>query len=121
MSLALVVVLGASITLVITQGSVFDGLRRRGPTLTRELASCPLCLGVWVGSALACYAARSVHLELPLSWATAPYLLGIGCLTGVVALSIHRAWEALDACGGDDSSPAKVPPDDLEPSKHPPG
>jgi hypothetical protein len=97
----LVILQAAAITLVFTQGSLFDVFRLRGPELTRELARCPLCLGVWVGVGLASWAFGSGHLHVPEAGATwraaSPYLLGFGCMTAVLALTLKRLWEGLEA------------------------
>lgn len=101
MSLITLVLLSTSITLVFVQGSIFDRFRQHGPELLRELASCPLCLGVWIGTFTAGFAIDHEHLTLVEGAQTmaqvAPYVLGIGCLTGVLAMTLKRVWDALEA------------------------
>jgi hypothetical protein len=50
MSNLLVVLFSAAITVVFTQGKPTAFVREHGPALWRELASCPLCSGVWIGA-----------------------------------------------------------------------
>ncbi len=98
MTIATIVLMGAAITLVVTNGSIFDVLRVRGPAFSRELFSCPLCLGVWIGMAMTGWACWSRQLEMGDSWPImAPYILGIGALTGAAALTLKRIWEAFEA------------------------
>lgn len=90
-----------SITLVVTQGTLFDAARARGPRLWRELLGCPLCLGVWVGMALWGLLGPAPTLldHLP-RWAGASgEALGMGCLTGVAALTLKLVWIALENVG----------------------
>lgn len=48
--MGLELVLGAAaITLLFVLGSIFKPLREHGPKLWRELVTCPLCLGFWLG------------------------------------------------------------------------
>lgn len=93
-----IVLFSAAITLVFTRGSLFDVFRLRGPGWSRELAQCPLCSGVWIGCGLGLWASYVGHLSLPAPLiGSAPYLLGIGCSAGVVALTVNRVWMALEA------------------------
>lgn len=97
-NVALVVLAGAGITLVLVRGSVFDALRLQGPRQTREFFDCPLCTGVWIGVALGSYSWGLGELQLAPTWLlSTPYLLGIGCITAVVALVIHKLVDLLDA------------------------
>lgn len=50
MDYALLVLFSAAITVVFTQGKIFRFAREHGPALWRELVSCPLCSGVWIGA-----------------------------------------------------------------------
>lgn len=92
-----------AVTLVVIQGTLFDRLRGpEMPRLLRELLSCALCLGVWVGMGVWVLSSRDPSLldHLP-SWAGfGGETLGFGALTGVSALTVHRIWDALDAVGG---------------------
>ena len=101
MNLTILVILSTSITLVLVHGTIFDWFRLHGPQITRELASCPLCLGVWIGGFTAGFAIDGGHLVLiegvQTMGAVFPYVLGIACLTGVAALTIKRVWDALEA------------------------
>lgn len=86
----LLVLEAAVITLVFTRGSIFRRLRELGPpldearprTLWQEFASCPLCVGVWVG-----FAWRLLH-ERPIapSVELGADVLASGASTGVLAL-----------------------------------
>lgn len=90
-----------AITLVVTQGTVFDSLRARGPALWRELLKCPLCLGVWVGGAVWGLLGPAPTLldHLPRWAGVVGEFLGFGCLTGVAALSVKLLWIALESVG----------------------
>lgn len=100
-SLITLVIISVSITLVFTEGSLFNVFRRRGPKLLRDLASCPLCSGVWIGMICAGFAIDQGHLVLIEGAQTigrvAPYVLGIGAITGISALTVKRVWDLLDA------------------------
>ena len=85
------VIAGAAITTIFTLGSIFAGVRARGPRLWRELASCPLCAGWWVGAALDLPNA----LTRPI-WPAAVHLVAVGSLTGCAALLYRRIIDRLD-------------------------
>lgn len=103
----------AAITLVFTRGSLFDGMRSRGPAWWRELARCPLCAGVWVG--FGWFVLRK-QLEMELALADYPPIaahllvaaLGNGALAAVVALTVARAWDALESRGAADDARAEA-------------
>lgn len=98
LSILLIVALGSALSLVITQGSIFDFLRFRGPALSRKLFQCPLCLGVWTGSGLVTYAMVLGHVVLPgRGLEMTPYVLGIGSLSGAGALTTRLVWDVLKA------------------------
>lgn len=83
-------------TLVFTQGSIFKGLRSRGPRLWREFSSCALCVGVWVGMLLRWRDLQGIlgpagAMPSTFDWMLA--LLGFGGATGAIALTIVRLWE----------------------------
>ena len=86
----------AAITLVVTEGSIFTRLRTFGPQLWRQLVSCSLCLGVWVGMAL------YVLHALPIwwSWRLGVEVLGFGCASGVLAYTGAAVWAVLDRLSG---------------------
>lgn len=89
------VLFSAAITAVFVKGSLFSGLRARGPALWREWASCALCVGVWVGTAAAvmsCYYSR-VSVDLLSVFAA----LGQGCVAGAAALLFERVVGLLEA------------------------
>lgn len=73
----------AAITLVFTLGSLFERVRQLWPSFL----GCPLCAGVWIGAGVAVADGIRVPLQV----------LGIGALSGVVALAAARVLEALDA------------------------
>jgi hypothetical protein len=88
-----------AITLVITEGSVFARLRTFGPTLWRQLISCSLCLGVWVGMAM--YAANIAWTyPVMFKWPEAVEMLGFGCVTGVLAFMSAQLIACLDRWSG---------------------
>lgn len=86
----------AAITLIFVRGSIFERVRSRGPALWRELASCALCAGFWVG--LGWFALASWPLQ-----GRAAYLwcFGGAALSAAAALLLVRAIEALEAFSGD--------------------
>lgn len=83
----------AAVTVVLTQGTIFRPLRERGPKLWRELVSCPLCLGWWIGAAgIGC----NDHFGLePLAafW----HVAASGALAGSTALLFRRLTDWLDS------------------------
>lgn len=76
------VLFSAAITVVCTRGSIFEPLRSRGPEIWRDFSGCPLCVGVWIGGA----AWAVEHLGWTFRQVFA--VLGTGCVTGVLALSV---------------------------------
>jgi hypothetical protein len=85
----------AAITLVFVRGSIFEPLRSRGPALWRELASCALCSGFWVGAIL--YFLRGEPAYFAFSyWLN---VLGVGALAAAAALLLVRVLEALESVG----------------------
>lgn len=89
----------AAITVVFVQGTIFGSLRRHGPTWWRELVSCALCSGFWIG--VAWYIVRTWSLEMtelfraagPVFWLSA-FVSGV--MTAVIALFLVRLLELLD-------------------------
>ncbi len=97
METAWIILFSAAITVVFTEGSIFKVLREHGPKLWRELVSCALCSGVWIGTAMWLLSAGFPHAGD--SQAKALYAvtaLGTGCLTGCLALLFVLIWEKLD-------------------------
>lgn len=91
--LARYVLEAAAITLVFTKGTLFRMLRERGPKLWQELASCPLCLGVWVGMI---WRVLRTWPEAHASFAFAADVLASGAVTGVFALAVALFLSFLD-------------------------
>jgi hypothetical protein len=83
----------AAITLVFVRGSIFAPLRSRGPAIWRELASCALCAGFWVGAILYFLRGEPAYFA-SLYWLDA---LSHGALSAAAALFVVRALEALEA------------------------
>lgn len=83
----------AAITLLFVQGSIFKPLRERGPAWWQELASCPLCLGFWVGAA-------SYMLQpgagLPQNAHSLWRVVAAGALSGMIALGCKFVLDTLD-------------------------
>jgi hypothetical protein len=86
------VAVAAAITLVFVRGSIFEPLRSRGPKIWRDLASCALCAGFWVGAIL-----YFLHGE-PAYFAFSYWLnvLGVGALTAAASLLLVRVLDALE-------------------------
>ena len=97
-----------AITVVFVNGSIFGWLRRARPTTCRargfcpfcwankrfrELVSCALCSGVWIG--FAAHAAN--YWNPPAILLTVASFLGWGSLVGVGAWLVHRAAELGDS------------------------
>ena len=101
MNVAFLVLQATGIALVFTQGSIFEPFRRHGPKLWRELAACPLCSGTWIGMIMAAFAVNQGHLVLvegsPTVGDVFPYVLGIGCITAISALTFKRVWDLLES------------------------
>lgn len=97
MSLPAAIVLGAAVAVVFVRGEIFKVFRThpRLPKLLRDLASCPLCFGTWVGLAFALAAG-----------ARAPLLvLGSGAAAGCLALLFVLLVLALEAVAEKGKSP----------------
>ena len=89
-----IVLFSAAITVVFTQGTLFHVLRTHGPRLWRELVVCALCSGVWIGAS----STVLIHqVPFQASFSVLFQLLGMGSLTGCVAVLFVALWEALDA------------------------
>lgn len=101
MSYVTVVLFSSAITVVFTRGTVFASVRERGPKLWRELASCPLCVGVWVGGLVALlFAPRFVMQRVPTFEADGWFLVlflavALGSLTGCLSLLFVRVSDTL--------------------------
>jgi len=95
-----VVLFSAAITVVFTQGTIFKFLRR-GPWLWRELASCALCTGVWVGMGMSLLFSGFPHVggDLLTDLSSLVRLLGVGSVSGCAALLFVAVWEKLDTRG----------------------
>jgi len=91
------VLFAAAIAVVFTQGEIFNFLRR-GPWIWRELASCPLCSGVWLGAGmyLLFYGFPHAGGDLLTILSSISKVLGIGSLSGCVATLFVVVWERLD-------------------------
>jgi hypothetical protein len=85
-----------AITLVVTEGSIFARLRTFGPKLWRDLVSCSLCLGTWVGMGL--YMVQV--FTWPWTWRASIEVLGFGCVSGVLALMGAQLIACLDRWSG---------------------
>lgn len=91
----LTVLEAAAITVVFTQGTIFSKVRSRGPALWRELLSCPLCLGWWLGSG-----SQGLQIALgraDLGWDAPLHVVGAGALSGALALLYRRVTDWLDS------------------------
>lgn len=84
----------AAITFVFTKGTIFKSLREHGPKLWQELASCPLCAGVWIG--MLWRVLRTWSESHGLTVAFAADVLASGAATGVVALVVVLFVALLD-------------------------
>jgi len=91
------IAISAAIAVVFTQGEIFKFLRR-GPWLWRELASCALCSGVWVGMAMSLlfYGFPQPGADLWTIVAVGARVLGLGALSGCAAVLFVAVWEKLD-------------------------
>jgi hypothetical protein len=95
MNYATIVLFSAAITVVFTRGTIFNALRTHGPDLWRELVTCSLCSGVWVGAGVTWLAARYLgfRTDFPLLFT----MLGLGSLVGCVAMLFVRVVDWLEA------------------------
>jgi hypothetical protein len=93
---ALVALQAAAITLILTRGSIFEPLRSRGPALWRELSSCALCAGFWIGLAWFLLASWPVRERATLMWC-----FGGAALSAAAALLLVRVLDALEGPAGD--------------------
>lgn len=88
-----------ALTLVFVRGTLFKSLRDSGPALWRELANCPLCIGVWIGAVWSLLqilrgpVGARAHEWLPLLLDA----LAAGAMTGVVALGATLVLDILDS------------------------
>jgi hypothetical protein len=94
-SLLLLVLFSAAIAVVFTQGSIFSPLRTHGPKLWRELVSCGLCSGTWIGGV-----AAALLLPVDLTVQSAFLVLGTGCASGALAWFFGMIIEVLDTISG---------------------
>lgn len=88
-----------AITIVFIRGTLFDPLRERGPEFWRDLVKCPLCSGVWIGAGYLLATLGVEHLASPTLrdvLGLALEALGVGALTGTVALGVSYLLSALD-------------------------
>ena len=91
--LARYVLEAAAIALVFTKGTIFKRLREQGPKSWQELASCPLCVGVWVGMI---WRVLRVWPDAVATPSFAADVLASGAVTGVVALVVALFVALLD-------------------------
>lgn len=82
----------ASVTLILTRGSILRPLREHGPALWQELTSCALCAGVWIGAAWSVAEGPSSGSYLR----SALDAVGAGATTGVLALAVSLGLDALE-------------------------
>lgn len=94
-TLLILTVCSAAISLVFVRGSIFSRIRTAGPDLWKEFATCPLCVGVWVGAGATVLARfRGILLlDIPLIFLS----LGVGCTAGALALLYVRLIDALES------------------------
>lgn len=91
------VLTAAALALVFVRGSIFDIFRRRGPAWWRELAGCALCAGFWAGAGWHLFEVWQLH-----GWnfhvqTVAASSFACGVLSAVLALSVVRVWDWLEA------------------------
>jgi hypothetical protein len=86
----------AAITLIFVRGSIFAGVRERGSKLWRELASCALCSGFWIG--LAWFALASWP---PRGFAALLWCFGGAAVSAAASLLLVRVLDALEGLAGD--------------------
>lgn len=89
-----IVLVSAALTVVFVRGTLFDAFRRNGPALWRELCSCALCMGVWVGGAAA---ALELSSKAPVDLWFAYSVLATGAQAGVVAWLVVAVENYLDS------------------------
>lgn len=94
MSEHMLLAVAVAITVVFTQGSIFQRVRSWGPKLWQELANCSLCAGTWIGMLCTAFAIWPVPTpDYPLVYDARVYgvgqlaliILGNGCITGTLA------------------------------------
>lgn len=86
-----------AITIVFVRGSIFKSFRESGPALWRELASCPLCAGVWIGAGW--MMAREAVAGRIRSYPPVDFMmtaLGTGAVVGSLALLFVLTLAVLD-------------------------
>lgn len=90
----------AAITIVITYGSIFEGLRTHGPKGWQRFWNCPLCVGFWVGAfgwGFQQDAARLLeHTHGPIRLVQVFEGFGHGALAGTLALLVKLVLLRLD-------------------------
>lgn len=89
---------GAAITVVVTQSKLFAWFRG-GRHEWQAFASCPLCVGTWVGMGTYLIFAESVFAPWASFWTLVGdvvHLTGFGALTGCLALLYERTWEWIE-------------------------
>ena len=92
--IAATVLESAAITVVFVRGSIFKRFREIGPSIWRELASCPLCAGVWIGAGWSLV--RSA-LAGPIARVdVAADALAAGAMTGALAMAFVLLLAVLD-------------------------
>lgn len=101
-----IVLVSAALTVVFVRGTLFDAFRRRGPDVWRELCSCALCMGVWVGGGVG--ALELWHAKAPVDLWFAFAVLTTGATTGVVAWLVVSAENYLDSTAAQRDAVAKT-------------
>lgn len=92
--LVLLVLESAAITLIFVRGSIFARLRSAGPAWWRELVSCAMCSGFWIGAGV--YTLDIAYF--PDMWAAWFWFAALkyGALAAVTALLLVRVIDALE-------------------------
>lgn len=85
----------AAITVVFVRGAIFTRVRTHGPALWRELVTCALCAGWWIGATIGVLAPLSHLFRAVLD------VVGAGAITGCGALLFVRLLELLEEHSGD--------------------
>lgn len=102
MAAVVLVLVAASVSIVLTHGSIFQFFREHGPTLWRDLLSCPLCAGVWIGAGAH---VLMTGISGPWTLLRAATVLGVGCATGVTASFLSHL---LDRIGDDEAETQRI-------------
>lgn len=84
----------AAITLIFVRGSIFARLRSAGPGWWRELSSCAMCSGFWIGAGV--YSLNISYMLDP--WEAWFWLAALknGALAAMVAFLLVRVLDALE-------------------------